>query len=237
MRSAGCSSDDRTIKPETTMHTRPAARLAFLVSGAALATLLVAVPVAAKEGVEVTLAAPISPDAQPGETVPVFFLARAIGDNGTSPVYGTAIFIRLFGPTGAMTEATGAEQATPGTYRALIEIPAGGAVRAEFGIHGSGPNGPADVVWPYDGVIVAARVPPPVDPETSRLANPPRYQPVAPPAGAGAALATTPGSTAATATSLDLRLAAGVAALVAGSLAAAALLVGLRRRRGAPTAV
>jgi hypothetical protein len=137
-----------------------APRLAGL--AAALLLSLALVPsVLAKEGVEATLAAPISPDAEPGDTVTVFFTLSRITDAGTSPLRGSAASFRLFGPTGVMTQADGIETSTPGTYRASIEIPAGGATRAEFAIRGD-----TTITWPFSGVLVAAKVPTAVDPGT-----------------------------------------------------------------------
>ena len=211
---------------------RPAARPVPVVLGAVLALLVATTPAFAKEGVSVTLAAPISPDARPGDVVPLVFTAQAISEDGESPLYGTSIFLRLSGPTGATTEAIGVEQSTPGTYQVLIEIPPGGAVGAEFGIHGSGPNGPVDVVWPFDGILVAGTVPPPVDPQAFRLSNGGRYQPVAPVTGSGPALATAPAEVApptTTTTAIDLRAPAVLGSLLA--LAAVGLLH-VRRRRG-----
>src|SRR5262249_41958292 len=126
-----------------------------------------------------------------------------------------------------------------GTYKVLIEIPAGGAARAEFGIHGSSSNGPADVVWPYDGVLVAATIPEPVDPTLFQVPNQPGYRPAVAGNGTGPTPATD-GSTAPAATqpaplTIDPRL--GLGALLLGGLAAAAF-VGLRhRRRDQPAAI
>ena len=138
-----------------------------------------------------------------------------------------------------MTEAIGVKGRNSGSYKAMIEIPAGGAARAEFRIHGSSLNGPADIVFPYDGVIVAAKVPPPVDPNTFQLPNPGRYEPVTTAAGPGPALATGVGDSATaspTLFALDPR-AIGVGALALAGLALAAVF-GLRHRRhGQPSPV
>jgi hypothetical protein len=218
------------------MTTRRTGRSLAIVATALLALLVAAPTAQAKEGVEVALAAPISPDAKPGDLVPVFFTAKAITNTGESPLYGTNIFFRLYGPTGAMTEATGVEQGDRGTYKVTIEIPAGGAARAEFGIHGSSSNGPADIVWPYDGVLVAAAVPAAIDPGAFQLPADPKYQPVQPATGSGPALAG--GDPAATTTSpapfaVDPR-AVGVGALALAVLAVLAV-AGLRHRRQGQT--
>jgi hypothetical protein len=140
------------------------AGFAGFAAGLGLLLSLAAPAVLAKEGVEVTLAAPIPSDAQPGEVVAVVFTLTSISDTGTHPLRGSDVFIRLSGPTGAHTQASGAEQREAGTYKAMIEIPAGGAARAEFGLHGSrtdaaGNTVPSDIIWPYDGILVAATAP------------------------------------------------------------------------------
>jgi hypothetical protein len=139
---------------------------------AGLLLVLATTPVAlGKEGVSVELAAPIPRDAQPGDVVAVVFRLTAIDDQGDHPLRGSPVFIRLFGPTGARTEASGVEDRTPGTYRAMIAIPSGGAARAEFGIHGSATDASgratsSDIVWAYDGVLVAAAPPAAAGPGT-----------------------------------------------------------------------
>jgi hypothetical protein len=222
----------------TTRRTRRAIGFA-----AALLLASIAAPVAlAKEGVEIRLAAPIQSDAKPGDVVPLFLVATALTDAGEHPLTGTDIFLRLSGPTGATTEALGAEQPERGTYKVLIEIPAGGAAAAEFRIHGSSSNGQADAIWPYDGVLVAASIPPPVEPNLFRVPNQPHLQPVTEGAGngAGPALATD-GAAAATSgqapsLALDARIVAAAAIVLVG-LAATAM-VGVRhRRRGDPAAI
>jgi hypothetical protein len=211
----------------------------FALAGAAAAILSLAlVPAAfAKEGVEVTLAAPISADAQPGDTVTVFFTLTRITEAGTSPLRGSPAFIRLIGRSGAPTEGEGVETKTPGTYRALVVIPAGGAYRAQFGIHGSsvdadGRASRSDIIWEYDGVLVAAQPPAPVDPGTFGVVVP-RYavDPLPATAGATGTPAATPAAT--PAPSLDGRLVAAAAA-GAAVLAAVAGAIVIRRRQGLP---
>jgi hypothetical protein len=111
-----------------------------------------------------------------------------------------------------VTEAAGVEQETPGLYRAMIEIPAGGVAKGEFGVHGeartaSGKVVATDPVWAYDGVLVTA---------------------------AGTTPTTGASEPAAATLSLDPRLALaaglGVVAIVAGAI------VGRRRRMHGPTA-
>src|SRR5256885_5607746 len=118
--------------------------------------------VLAKEGVSVNLVAPLPGDAAPGTMVPAVFTMIAIADDVESPLRKASPFLRLYGPRGDKTEAVGVEQSTPGTYRAMIAIPAGGVARAEFGIHGdaktsSGNVVATDPVWEYDGQLVTPR--------------------------------------------------------------------------------
>lgn len=159
-----------------------------LVVGALMLLSLSAPTTFAKEGVEVSLAAPLPGDAEPGSTVTAVFNLKALTDSGESPLRGSPVFIRLYGPTGAMTQADGVEDGIPGTYRARIAIPAGGAARAEFGIRGSttdasGATVASDIIWPYDGILVSAVVPLPVDPATFQMpGSKPLTDPAAQPA-------------------------------------------------------
>lgn len=155
------------------MRRSSVARLAGVLAGLVL-TLAIAPVALAKEGVSVNLLAPLPGDAQPGDTVAVFFRMTAIEDDIESPLKSGAPFIRLTGPTGATTEALGVAQKQPAVYRALIEIPKGGVARADFGIHGaarsaSGKVVATDPLWFYDGVVVAAKPPAAVDPGTFAL--------------------------------------------------------------------
>lgn len=220
------------------MHTSRLARLAGSVAALILLLSLGASAALAKEGVSVSLAAPIPHDAQPGDVVPVFFRLEAITDTGTTPLRGSDVFIRLHGPDGAVTEASGAEQREAGLYKALIAIPAGGAAGAEFGMRGSatdasGKTVASDIVWPYDGILVAAAVPPPVDPGTFQM-------PGAKPARVDPGTAAAPGSTDASAgtaaagtVAVDPRLAL-VVAVASGLAIAGAYVLGRRRIHGSP---
>ena len=206
-----------------------APRLAGVAAAAALLALVLAPAAQAKEGLEATLAAPISADAQPGDTVTVFFTLNRITETGTSPLRDSTASFRLFGPTGAMTQAVGVETATPGTYKASIVIPDGGAARAEFAIRGA-----STMTWPFTGVLVASKIPSPVDPGAGAGPVVPRPDVVAPkdaaerapvPAGSTSAPAEPP--------ALDLRVLAGAG--VAILLAAAGAFVLRRRRLVRPT--
>jgi hypothetical protein len=151
------------------MHRRSMTRLVALIAAVTILVLVGAPTVLGKEGVSVNLVAPLPGDAQPGAIVPAVFTMEAISDDVASPLTRAKVFIRLYGPSGAVTEAAGVEQKTPGLYTAMIEIPAGGVARCEFGVHGkamtaSGTVVATDPVWAYDGVLLTAAMPLPVDP-------------------------------------------------------------------------
>lgn len=223
------------------MRTQRPARLAAVLASVTILLVVAAPTTLGKEGVSVNLVAPLPREAKPGTTVPAFFTMEAISDDVASPLRRAKVFIRLYGPSGAMTEAAGVEQKTPGLYKAMIEIPAGGVARGEFGIHGkartaSGKVVATDPVWSYDGLLVTAAVPPPVDPKTYQL---PGTNPAVAPANGGAATTeTTPTSTsssepASSTISHDPRLTLaavlGLVAIVAGGV------LGRRRRLQRPT--
>jgi hypothetical protein len=219
------------------MHTALTPRLVRSIIGASLLLAVVAPSALAKEGVEVALSAPISADAQPGDTVDVFFTLATISDTGASPLSGSDVFLRLYGPKGARTEAAGVGQARAGTYKATIEIPAGGAARAEFGLNGAVKNAAgkviaSDIVWPYDGILVAAAVPAPVKPQIDPAAG------TKPATGAQPAVGEEPASGAQPATApgpaVDLRLAAAVGLALGLALIAARMLGRRRRMHGSP---
>jgi hypothetical protein len=220
------------------MRTQRPARLAAVLATTTILLLLAAPTALGKEGVSVNLLAPLPRDAEPGTTVAAFFTMEAISDDVASPLHKAKVFIRLYGPTGAMTEAAGVEQKTSGLYKAMIEIPAGGVVKGEFGIHGkvraaSGKVVATDPVWDYGGIIVTAAVPAPVDPKTFQLpGTKTAVQPAPEGATTGAAAQPTTTEPAAS-VSLDPRLAVaiglGVIAILAGGL------VGRRRRLQPPT--
>ena len=221
------------------MHRPSLSRLAAVLASCAI-LLLVAVPSAlGKEGVSVNLLAPLPRDPQPGTKVAAFYTMTAITDDVESPLHSKTTFIRLYGRDGAVTEAVGVEQKTPGLYKAMIEIPAGGIARGEFGVRGpaKAANGKVvatDVVWAYDGIIVTAAVPAPVDPKAFQL---PGTKPEVAPANGGATTTGTAPTQSAEPTAptitLDPRLAVAVGlalvAIVAGGI------LGRRRRLHPPT--
>ena len=160
----------------------------------------------------ITLAAPIPRDAEPGSTIAVEFTATMPGADGSGPVVDSPMVLRLTGPDGGSTEATGVETSTPGTYRVSIKVPAGGIDKAVFGLRGSSinPDGStalADIPFDVDGVLLAMSHPNPVAP----AAAPPSATPPNP------------------APSADLRPAALVALVAAGAIVAAVIAFGRRR--------
>jgi len=223
-------------------RTRGPLGLTGLLAGALLILSIGAPAAFAKEGVEVSLAAPLPSDAEPGSTVTAIFILKAITDTGERPLQGSPVFIRLYGPTGASTQAEGVEDRTPGTYRAQIEIPAGGAARAEFGIHGSatdatGKTVASDIIWPYNGILVAGAIPPPVDPKTFQLPGSkplvdPAANPAAQPAAEPAPVAPTASAETGPVVAIDARL---VGLVVLAAIAMAGLALGAGRRRRAPS--
>jgi hypothetical protein len=150
----------------------------------AVAAVLLAAPFAlAKEGGLVTLAAPIPRDAEPGSSLTVTFSVTVPDENGHMvPFSGSPMVLKLVGPDGTTTEAMGAERGTPGTYTALIEVPASGISSAIFGIRGTsttsdGTTSIDDLAFDVDGLLFtttthlaaapaapdAAPAPPPAD--------------------------------------------------------------------------
>jgi hypothetical protein len=211
------------------MRTSPFKLISGLVIVAALLLSIGTSAVLAKTGVSVNLLAPLPGDAAPGTVVPALFTMSAIYDDVVSPLHKASVFIRLHGPTGATTEAAGVEQTTSGTYKAMIEIPAGGVAGAEFGIHGqaktsSGRVVATDPVWSYDGEIVSARIQPPAP----AVNQPPAKQPAPAQPATGASSSVPP---TATSQSLDPRL-----GLVAVLALLAVLAIALSRRRLRSTA-
>jgi hypothetical protein len=222
------------------MRTRRPARLAAILASTTILLLLAAPTALGKEGLSVNLLAPLPRDAEPGTKVPAFYTMTAISDDVESPLHSTTTFIRLYGRDGAVTEAVGVEQKTPGLYKAMIEIPAGGIARGEFGVRGpaKAANGKVvatDAVWAYDSTLVTAAIPAPVDPKAFQLpGTKPEVAPANGGATAGGTTTTPPAEPAAATLSFDprLALAAGLAllAIVGGGI------VGRRRRLHRQTA-
>jgi hypothetical protein len=212
-------------------------RVTRVLASGVLACLVIAPTAVAKEAMEAWLATPIPADARPGDTVTLFLTVNQVTAAGSHPLRGSEVFFRLYGPSGDVSEASGTEMRTRGTYEVRITVPDGGAARAEFGVHGTrvdanGIASASDLVWPYDGVLVGAKVPPAVDPDAGAAARPDpaaaattRPAATAPTAAAGSTAAATSRSVA---IALDLRLAA---AAIGGLALAAFVLVARRRLR------
>jgi len=211
-------------------------RLAGVIASIAFACVIVAPAAFAKEALEAWLATPIPADAQPGDEVELFLTVNRVTDAGSTPLRGHEIVFRLYGPRGDVTEASAAEMPTGGTYRIRITVPEGGAARAEFGVRGTrvdsnGAGTSSDLLWPYDGVLVAAKVPPPVDQAIGTVPQPD------PAAAATAATATTTTRTGtSTSGSAPTAVVLALAATVIVALALAAVVLAARRRLGHTTA-
>ena len=145
------------------MRSRRPTRTAAIGSLVAAVALVASASVAlAKEGGIVTLAAPISLDAEPGSTITVAFTATILTEDGPRPVQGSPMVLRLTGPDGATIEAIATERGRPGSYAVEIEVPAGGVDRADFGLRGTataadGSSMVEDIPFDVDGVLFALR--------------------------------------------------------------------------------
>jgi hypothetical protein len=122
------------------MHRRqrsPHGTLALLAAVAGL--LMIASPVAAKEGMQAELTTTIPRDATPGTTLQVEWDAFMPSETGErNAIFGSPISIR-FVPDGDAkpTEAAGRERPSgSGHYVATIEVPAGGIAEVEIGWFG-----------------------------------------------------------------------------------------------------
>jgi hypothetical protein len=115
----------------------PAARPIAAIAAALLSLALAVSPVAAKEFVEARLDAPIPMGLAGGTEILVGITVSVTEADGTHPVVGTPMYLRLIGRDGATTRAAGAGDHTDGHYTFRIAIPAGGARDLEIGIHGS----------------------------------------------------------------------------------------------------
>src|SRR6476659_7406090 len=171
------------------MRTRRPARLIAILASTTILLLIAAPAALGKAGLSVNLLAPLPRDAEPGTKVPASYTMTAITDDIESPLHSTTTSIQVYGRDGAVTEAVGVEQKTPGLYKAMMEIPAGGIARGEFGVRGpaKAANGKVvatDAVWAYDSTLVTAAIPAPVDPKAFQL---PGAKPEVAPAIGGAA--------------------------------------------------
>ena len=107
----------------------------------------------------VALDAPIPRDAEPGSTLTVTFTVTVPDENGHPVAFsGSPMVLKLQGPDGTTTEAMGAEHGTPGTYTALIRVPASGIESAVFGVRGTsttsdGTTSIADMPFDVDGLL------------------------------------------------------------------------------------
>jgi hypothetical protein len=112
----------------------------------------------AKKGGLVALAAPIPRDAEPGSSLTVTFSVTVPGESGATALTGSPVVLTLVGPDGTKTEALGSERGTPGTYVAVIKVPASGIQSAYFGLRGTmtkpdGTTATEDLGFDVDGLL------------------------------------------------------------------------------------
>jgi hypothetical protein len=118
------------------MSVRRPSRLAALLAVVALA--VVAAPASAKEfDAQARLDAPVD-GSTPGGTMLTIGYRAWVGDGAArSPLFGSAVFVRLISPTGESVTEFGTEgRETPGHYVATLAAPAGGIVAVEVGMRG-----------------------------------------------------------------------------------------------------
>ena len=103
---------------------------------AVLLALAVASTALAKEGVVAEVLTPISRDAKPGTKVNVVWTLTSDEDGESHPFGGSAVFIRLFGPSGSHTKRVYGTEVSSGRFRATLRIPRGGVRRVVVGLMG-----------------------------------------------------------------------------------------------------
>lgn len=214
------------------MHATPVRRrtaLAALAAGLVLVQLAAGVA-AAKLFLEARLEAPISFDTPPGEELLVAVLVTVPEGLEDQPVDGP-LRLRLFGPSGDSTDATGATFTGPGRYELRIRVPDGGPRRLEVV---AGDGGGVPIFLMEDPFTFR-----PMGEGTARLVAAPAAAPVEP-APAEPAPVTVPETPAVAAPSPAqvvaalIALAAAIAVAIAVAIAAAiaaAWLVARRRAR------
>jgi hypothetical protein len=123
--------------PQEAIPMRRVPALATILAVAAVLAIAVA-PAAAKEGMTATLDAPI-PMGEPGGTeLLVGVRVEIMGETGSTPVYGSPIYIQLTGRGGDIVrEYLTEERDVRGHYLGRIAVPAGGARAVEVGMGGS----------------------------------------------------------------------------------------------------
>jgi hypothetical protein len=124
----------------------------FLVGAlAAIATGLTAAPVAAKEGVEATLTAPVSLAAAPGDEITVAWKLTYENENGKRrPFNATGVFVELFSAgDGDSTIGSASDTAhSTGEYEALVAVPEGGIGGIQIALRGWADGEPSPLVFP-----------------------------------------------------------------------------------------
>lgn len=137
------------------------------VAAATLSVLLVvALPVAAKEGFEARLDAPLSTDSPSGSTLTVGWTVFTMVDGEDVPMVGSPVFIRLLPRGGGepVTEFGTEEPSGSGHYVTDIVVPESGVGIVEIGLRGemceAGVCSTSDILFHLSGdTLVAGDVP------------------------------------------------------------------------------
>jgi MYXO-CTERM domain-containing protein len=141
---------------------RRAPTWALFLTMAAMLSLAAVTPVAAKEGMEARLDAPLSIGSVPGSTMHVGWTVFIMSEGKEVPVYGSPVFIRLLPRAeGEPTIAFGTERPNgSGHYLADIVVPPSGIGIVEIGMRGeqceAGMCSTSDMVFHVTGDPLAA---------------------------------------------------------------------------------
>ena len=151
-------------------HTPTLGRTIAVVAAAFLALLIAAPAALAKEGIETRLAAPISGDAQPGDIVPVYFTGERDQRDRMTPLYGTNIFFRLYGPDRCDDGGDGGRAVDARTLQGHRSRSRPAAPpRASSGSMGRPPTARPTWSGPTTGRLSRPATPPAVDPNAFQL--------------------------------------------------------------------
>lgn len=183
---------------------------------ALLLVLVAAHPVAAKEGLDARLDAPIAFGTPPGTEILVGVTVEVLTDEGPMPVDGSPIQLLVTGRDGTVVRAAGAADGKPGHYTMRVVIPPGGVRGAEVVMHGTSdlPLRLTEDPFTFGPVRAGtAQVAPPLEPPITPW---PRVSaaPAADPAGGLATTAGTPEAGSAPDPGVAWPVAAGLGALV-----------------------
>ena len=113
-------------------------RLCSLVALVALAASLVAaMPAAAKEGVVARVLTPVPRTPEPGAKLRLVWTLSYVEAGERRLFTAEGVFVRLFGADGSRSPRVYAAQPTPGRYRATVAVPPGGVRRVVIGLMGT----------------------------------------------------------------------------------------------------